>query len=43
MRLNRLEDAIKSLGEAVRINESDGEIWGNISSCLLSLKKYNEA
>ena len=43
MRLNKLEDAIKSLGEAIRINECDGEIWGNISSCLLSLKKYNEA
>lgn len=43
MRINKLEEAIKALGEAVRINENDGEIWGNISSCLVALKKFNEA
>lgn len=43
MRINKLEDAIKSFGESVRVDEKDSESWGNIASCLISLKRYKEA
>lgn len=43
MRLGRMEEAIRALGESVRVNEKDAESWGNIASCLIQLKKFKEA
>ncbi len=34
MRLNKLNEAIKSFGQCVTVDESNGEAWANMAGCL---------
>lgn len=43
IRLNDLKNAAMCFSTVVSINESDGESWANLSSCLLKMGKKTEA
>lgn len=43
MRIEKLEQAIQSFGQCVSIDESNGEAWANLSSCLATRGEMSQA
>lgn len=43
MQLNDFQKAVTAFGESVCIDETQGEAWGNISSCYIYQNRFKEA
>ena len=39
MRLNQFDKALKAFSEAISIDDTQGEAWGNMASCYMYQKK----
>jgi Flp pilus assembly protein TadD len=41
--MEKFDKALRPFGESVRIDETQGEAWGNIATCYIQMKKMKEA
>ena len=40
MRIGLVAEAVKPFSSCVSMNQKDAEAWGNMSGCLIQLKKF---